>query len=252
MRIAKNGIVMLILVLGILPSVVAQTPGRTSVPYPTAETPRAVDLGATTAQPGGAVPMSVTLALSLRNLSEAGELMGAVATPGNAQYHQFLTSEQFVARFAPTDADVASTIAALARYGLVAQRATATTLRVSGTPANIERAFGVSLHTYSVAAHGNAPGYSYHAPLSHPTVPSEIAGRVSGIFGLDTRPALRPHHVAAAPALTKARVKSPSAQPAPGLTNPFGSLTVQDFVQQYNVQPLYNDGITRKGRTLAT
>jgi hypothetical protein len=65
MRISKTGIVMLILVLGILPSAMAQTaaqaPGSTAVPYPTAETPRAVDLGAMTVQPGGAVPMSVTV-----------------------------------------------------------------------------------------------------------------------------------------------------------------------------------------------
>jgi kumamolisin len=255
MRISKIGIIMLILVLGMLPSAMAQTaaqaPGRTAVPYPTAETPRAVDLGAMTAQPGRVALMSVTVALSLRNLSEAEELMGAVSTPGNAQYHQFLTSEQFVERFAPTNADVASAITALARYGLVAQRATATTLRVTGMPADMERAFGVSLHTYSVTAHGNAPGYSYHAPLNHPTVPPELAGHVSGIFGLDTRPALRPHHIAAPPALTKARAKSPSTKPAPGLTNPFGFLTVQDFVEQYNVQPLYDQGITGKGRTLA-
>jgi kumamolisin len=254
-KISKIAIVMFIFVLGMLPGAMAQTaaqaPGRTAVPYPTAETPRALDLGAMTAQPGGAEPMSVTVALSLRNLSEAEDLMKAVSTPGNAQYHQFLTSEQFAERFAPTNADVAKAIAALARYKLVAQRATATTLRATGMPADMERAFGVSLHTYSVAAHGNAPGYSYHAPLSHPAVPPELAGQVSGIFGLDTRPALHPHHIAAPPALSKARVKSPSAKPAPGLTNPFGFLTVQDFVQQYNVQPLYNHGITGKGRTLA-
>ena len=255
MRISRIGIVMLILVLGTLPSAMAQTdaqePGRTGVPYPTAETPRAVDLGAMTAQLGRAVPVTVTVVLSLRNLSEAEELMGAVSTPGSPQYHKFLTSEQFVERFAPTNAEVASAIATLARYGLVAQRATATTLRVTGMPTDMERAFGVSLHKYSVAAHGNAPGYSYHAPLSHLAVPSELAGHVSGIFGLDTRPALRPHHVAAPPALAKARANAPSAKPAPGLTNPLGFLTVQDFVEQYDVQPLYNHGITGKGRTLA-
>jgi kumamolisin len=255
MRISKIGIVMLILVLGMLPNAMAQSAaqasGPTAVPYPTAKTPTAIDLGAMTAQPGRAVPMSVTVALSLRNLSEVEELMRAVSTPGNAQYHQFLTSEQFVERFAPTNADVASAIAALARYGLVTQRATATTLRVTGMPADMERAFGVSLHSYSVAAHGSAPGYSYHAPLDHPTIPSELAGHVSGVFGLDTRPALRPHHLAPPSALTKARFNSPSAKPAPGLTNPFGFLTVQDFVQQYDVQPLYDNGITGRSRTLA-
>jgi kumamolisin len=252
MSISKIGMVMLILVLGMLPSATAQTaaqaPGRTAVPYPTAETPRAVDLGAMTAQPGGAVPMSVTVALSLRNLSEAEELMMAVSTPGNAQYHQFLSSEQFVARFAPTSADVTSAITALARYGLVAQRATATTLRVTGMPADMERAFGVSLHTYSVAAHGDAPGYTFHAPLSRATLPAEISTSVAAVVGLDNRPSFHPYHVHAA---MKPAQPSQRSQAGPEYTlSPFEYLTVIDFAHLYEVEPLYSRGITGQGRTI--
>jgi len=248
-KTVKTAVLLLILALVLVPSAMAQTAaeaqGRTAVPYPTAETPRAVDLGAMTAQPGKAAPMSVTVALSLRNLSEAEELMKEVATPGTAQYHKFLTSDQFVERFAPTAAEVTSAIAALAKYGLVAQRATATTLTVTGMPKNMERAFGVSLHTYQVAAHGNAPAYTYHAPLSHPTIPSELAGHVSGVAGLDSRPALRP--------LSQAILKTlPTPQPTvpPATGNPPQHFTVTDFASYYNVNPLYEKGITGKGRTL--
>ncbi len=253
MNTSKIGILLLILAVGLVPCALAQTKtealaNHSAVPYPTADTPKAIDRGELSAQPGAA-PISVTVALSLRNLSEAEDLMKAVATPGSPQYHQFLTSDQFVARFGPTNADVAKVISGLAKYGLTAERTTATTLNVTGMPANFERAFGVSLHSYEVAAHGNAPGYTYHAPLSHPMIPSEIAGTVSAVVGLDSRPSMHPLHVSAPQAQT--HFSSPtSAKPQGGLLDPFGYLTVADFASYYNVLPLYSKGITGAGRTL--
>ena len=69
-----------------------------------------------------------------------------------------------MARFAPADADVAKVIAALAKYGLTAERTTATTLKVTGLPADIERAFSVSLHSYEVPAHGNVAALHLSCP----------------------------------------------------------------------------------------
>ena len=159
-------------------------------------------------------------------------------------FTSFLPRTEFAARFAPADADVAKVIAALAKYGLTAQQTTATTLKVTGLPADMERAFSVSLHSYEVPAHGNVPGYTYHAPLSSPTVPAEISVPVAGILGLDTRPSLHPlHHLAPAP-LRKSAVASPLTG------DPFGQLTVTDFASYYDVNPLYNRGVTGKGRTL--
>jgi subtilase family serine protease len=161
------------------------------------------------------------------------------------EYHQFLTAEQFIARFAPADADVAGVVASLAKYGLSAERATATTLRVTGSAANMERAFAVSLHSYSVPARDGVATYSYHAPLSGPTIPAEIVGAVSGVLGLDTRPSLRPLHVVSPLKLgRRPDVKAASTG------NSFGLLTVTDFAAQYDVNPLYKQGISGKGRTL--
>ena len=101
MKVSKR-LLSSLLTLGALSSAMAATP--TALPFPTAQTPQAVDVGALAAQSAN-TQVSVTVALSLRNIDAAEELLQSVSSPGSAQYHQFLTSEQFVARFAPTQGD---------------------------------------------------------------------------------------------------------------------------------------------------
>jgi len=212
------------------------------VPYPDAATPRAVDLGPLSAH-AAAAPLSVTVALSLQNLSDAETLLKSLNTPGDPQFRHFLTAEQFVSRFAPSETDVAKVVASFSKYGLTCERTTPTTLRVTGLPANLERAFAVSLHSYSVAAHGRAAGYSFHAPLSHPTIPAEIASAVATVVGLDSRPSLRPLQ-------RKTPAALPSTAPKSSTGNPFGSLTVTDFANYYDVEPLYKRGLLGAGQTI--
>ena len=192
MKTAKSGLLMLLIALGILPSVNAQTSRHDALPYPTADAPRAIDRGALTSE-AGATPITVTVVLGLPKLKEAESLLKSLHTPGNPEFHQFLTADQFVARFAPTHVDIAKVTAALGKYGLTAQRTTATTLKVTGLPADMERAFSVSLHSYEVPAHDNVPGYTFRAPLTGATVPAEISASVAAVVGLDSRPSFRPN-----------------------------------------------------------
>jgi kumamolisin len=224
--------------------IAAPTATRVAVPYPTAATPKAVDLGALEAQSPN-TPLALTIALRLPDLDAAERLLQSVSTPGDPQYRQFLTAEQFVARFAPTKADVARVIAALGKYGLSAERTTATTLRVSGLPADIERAFSVSLHVYQVSAHDDVPGYTFHAPLTAATVPAEISASVAAVVGLDSRPSFRPANRAVSPKLKIAR-----AVPKTNTPDQPGFWTVTDFADYYDVRPLYSRGVTGNGRTL--
>lgn len=218
----------------------AATASRGAVPFPGAATPQAIDRGALATQ-SGQVPISVTIVLHLSDLDTAETLLRSLHTPGDSQFRQFLTAEQFAARFAPSQTTVANVIAGLAKYGLSAERTTTTTLKVTGLPADIERAFSVSLHSYEVSANSDASGYSFHAPLGRATIPSEIAGSVAAVVGLDDRPVLHP--------LSRVALrKTIAAQPSTG--NPPGALTVADFANYYDVQPLYSHGVSGKGRTL--
>jgi kumamolisin len=242
---SKTELLFLLLVLGVVSSAVAQTAPRTAVPFPTAGMPKAIDHGALAAQPGAA-PISVTIVLSLSDPTEAENLLKALSTPGNPQYHKFLTADQFAARFAPAQGDVAKVIASLASYGLAVEQTTALTLKATGMPADMERAFRVSLHSYEVPAHESAPDYTYHAPLSPAAIPDEISASVAGVVGLDSRPNLYPHSKVAPKALANA----PSAASPMQQGNAPGTWTVTDFANYYDVQPLYQQGLTGKGRTL--
>lgn len=219
---------------------------RAGVPYPDARTPSPVDLGALDAQ-SAATPLSFTVALRLPNLGEAESLLKSINSPGDAQYHKFLSASEFVARFAPTDAAVARVVASLAKYGLTAERSSATTLRVTGLSANIERAFAVNMHNFEVPAHGKVAGYIFHSPLTRPTIPAEIMPSVAAVVGLDSRATMHPLSRSKPGATAFPRPTAPNA--ATG--NPPGSFTVTDFVNQYDVQPLYNRGVTGSGRTMA-
>lgn len=204
----------------------------------------AIDRGALAEQSPG-TPISVTLALRLRNVDQAETLLIALHTSGDPLFHHFLTADQFGARFAPEDTEVARVISALEKYGLAVERTTATTVKVAGLPSQLEQAFGVTLHSYEVPAHGSVRGYKYHAPLSHPTIPPEIAPAVVALAGLDSRPAFHPASVHSA----QARAVPATAAGTPEGNQP-GFWTVTDFANYYDVQPLYKLGLTGKGRTL--
>ena len=249
-RILKSGILCVGFCFVMLPGAKAQTARGEAMPYPKADTPKPVDRGALTAQ-AKSEAISVTIALSLRNADEAESLLTSLSTPGNSQYHQFLSADEFAARFAPTPADVAAVVDGLAKYGLTSQRSSASTLTVTGSAAAMENAFGVTLHSYKVAAHGNAPAYTFHAPLGQTTIPSEISAKVSGVFGLDSQPRFHPHNRTIAHELAGLHQKLPSVGASSSTGNPPGLWTVQDFANYYNVNPLYKKGLSGKGRTLA-
>jgi kumamolisin len=235
---------LVLLVLGFLSSAMAQIATRTALPYPTANTPEAIDRGKLTDE-SGTTPLSITIALRLRDVDDAENLLKALHAPGDPQFHQFLTAKQFEARFAPSDADVAKVMAALGKYGLTVERKTATTLEVTGLPADMERAFSVSLHNYEVPAHDNVPGYAFHAPLIPAKIPAEISAVVAAVVGLDSRPRFRPMNRTVSPKLTRASSVSKTATP-----DEPGFWTVTDFADYYDVQPLYHQGVTGSGRTI--
>jgi kumamolisin len=216
-----------------------------STPYPTKGTPAPEDIGALTAQTDVG-NITVTLPLKLRNEAAAKALLQSLTDKGSSNFHQFLTPDQFKAQFGQSDDDVATAVAYVATYGLTAERSGATTLRVTGMPANMERAFQVSLHVYEVPAFGNAPSFRYQAPTAAPKVPAEISAVVESVVGLSTRPRFVPHHLQHAAKLAGAHETGKSS----GLINPPGSLTVADFSKYYNVLPLAAKNITGQGRTL--
>lgn len=76
-------------VIGVMSAAIAHA----GMPFPDESTPKAVDLGPLAAE-ASYREMSVTVALGLRDLAAAESLLKSLHTPGDPQFHRFLTPEQ--------------------------------------------------------------------------------------------------------------------------------------------------------------
>ena len=97
--------------------------------------PKAADLGALVERAGDQM-MSVTIALKLRDVAGAETMMQRVATPGDALYHQFLTPDQVLTQFGPSQKDVDHVTSRLQLFGLTVERTSSTTLKATA-PASL-------------------------------------------------------------------------------------------------------------------
>lgn len=129
---------------------------------------------------------TVTSTVYLAGRDQAGmrAYAEAVSTPGNAQYHRYLSPAQFQAKYGSTAAQTAAVEAWLRSAGLRVVSANSHEVVVSGTAAQTEAAYSTSLHDYSVK------GKTYRAPSGDARVPSSVAADVLTVSGLSSMPTL--------------------------------------------------------------
>jgi subtilase family serine protease len=146
----------------------------------------------------------------LRNAAAADALVTAVSTPGSAQYRHFVTQAQWIARFAPTSAAVASAESWLRAQGFKVGAVPADRLFIpaSGSAAQVESAFGTTLSTYKVN------GLSVRLANTSLSIPASIAGVVAGVVGVNQSVATNDLS-AGATATTASKAGSASQGPPP-------------------------------------
>jgi subtilase family serine protease len=128
------------------------------------------------------------------------QLATAVATPGSASYRQFLTPQQFRAKYAPSQADVSSVQKWLRDAGFTVDYTPANGHYVAaeGTVAQAQAAFGATIGLYQ---HGDLV---LHAPETALQVPGDLPA-VAAVVGLDDSAALVTHSAPPAPAFVNGR-----------------------------------------------
>jgi subtilase family serine protease len=138
--------------------------------------------------------------LGWRNADEAAQLATAVSTPGSSSYRQFLTPQQFRARFAPAQADVSAVQAWLRDAGFTVDYTPQNGHYVAaeGTVAQAEAAFATKIGQY---ANGDLV---LHAPESILSVPASLPA-VTAVVGLDDSAALVTHSAAPSPAFVNGK-----------------------------------------------
>jgi subtilase family serine protease len=125
--------------------------------------------------------LNLALGLPLRDAKGVDDFLAQIYDPASPNYHQYLTPEQFTARFGPTEADYAAVTAFARRNNLTvtATHANRLLLDVSGSVEDIQKAFHVTLRTYDHPAEAR----EFYAPDTEPTVDASLA--ISDISGLN-------------------------------------------------------------------
>jgi kumamolisin len=137
------------------------------------------------ARSAGRVPASQTLrlvmVLPLRNQDELENLLADLYNPNSPSYHQFLTVDEFTARFGPTQEDYDTAIAFAQENGLtvVGTSPNRVNLDVAGPVASIEKAFHVNMGLYQHPTENR----TFYAPDREPTV--DLPFQLWHVGGLD-------------------------------------------------------------------
>jgi subtilase family serine protease len=166
----------------------------------------------------GGVPakssVSFDLSLKLRNAAGARNFAMAVSTPHSKLFHHYLTDARWEARYGPTRTEVAIATAWLRREGFKVGRVANDRLFLpaTGTAAQVERAFDVSLGYYNVT------GHKLRLAKGNLSLPASLGGTVAGVVGVSQALESAGLSTSAAASASKPR----DAEPAPpaGFRNP--------------------------------
>lgn len=192
---------------------------------------RALDMGEVSA--GFALPrVTMHLAMTVQQHEDLEQLLRQQQTRGAAQFHKFLTPEQYGARFGANLQDMAKIRAWLEWEGFtdIEFGRSRTFITFSGTTTQAQTAFHTAIHRYELN------GERHYANASDPLLPQAIEGTVESIQGLHDfrmkprgRRRARPRYVAG------------------------GShyLAPSDVARIYNVNPLYQTGFDGSGVKIA-
>ena len=185
---------------------------------------------------------NLTLRFSLTASQQATltELLLEQQQVNSANYHKWLTPEQYAAQFGLSADDLAKVTAWLTGQGfkITGTARSATFVSFSGTAAQVQKAFGTTIHTLSL------DGESHYANLTDPTVPAAFANVVTGITGLHNF-RLTPH--------VKSRLVAVDSVHGEFTSSVSGShyIAPGDFYTIYDETPLMAAAINGTGLTVA-
>ena len=186
----------------------------------------------------------ITLVFSRSAAQEADlkNLIAAQQNPASPLYHQWLTPEQFAARFGMADSDLNKVQNWLQEQGFsidqVARSKNA--IHFSGTARQVEQAFSTEMHNYKIN------GTQHFAPSTALSVPSAFAPAVQAVRNLDD---FRPR----AQVLLRKNMHPRGSFTGAGSTNASNEtifFAPGDIRTAYDINPLYNAGITGSGQSI--
>jgi subtilase family serine protease len=173
----------------------------------------------------------------------------------SANYHKWLTPQEFGAQFGVSDADIQKITSWLQSQGFQVDSVAngRNVIQFSGNAAQVQTAFHTTIHKYAVNGKEN------WANSSDPSIPAALTPAVAGVASLNNFPKKAAHRLGGTVTRDVATGKLKAVKPQ--FTYPAGcqgttgsecyGVTPTDFATIYNILPLWNAGITGAGETIA-
>jgi subtilase family serine protease len=207
---------------------------------------------------------SLSLVLPLKT-DKAGlaRFATAVSTPGSPQYGQYESIPALVRRFGAPAGERAQVLNYLRGTGATGVKIDGTGLYADArmSVGLAQRLFGVDLASFRTA---DASADRFVAPTAPARIPAGLAGAVTGVVGLDTRPLTsgqsetpKPAPLAAANGLTAADNPGSAYQPRGGAASgcagglASGGFTPNQYRTAYGFDPLATAGLDGAGERVA-
>ncbi len=168
------------------------------------------------------------------------QLIAQQHDPKSPLYHQFLSPQDFGARFGVSSADLQKITSWLTSHGFVVDEIPANhrSIVFSGSSDQVAAAFRTELRTFQ------AGGVSHLANATDPQIPTAFADVVEGIVKL--------HDVRHQAAIVKAeRVPGGGLQSQYSTSSGQHYLSPADYATIYNLTPLYKAGVNGNGQSIA-
>ncbi len=196
------------------------------------------------------LPMERMLLVLQRGADQEGslrQLLDQQQDKSTAEFHQWLTPEQFGRQFGPADSDLQAITQWLSAQGFNVTKVAAgrTVIEFSGTAGLVRQALGTEIHKFQV------DGKDYWANATDPQIPVALAPVIAGFDSFNNFPQ-RPLHEK----LGTFQRNKLTGEVRPLFTYPVsgGDLIAvgpNDFATIYNVNPLWSAGTTGTGQTIA-
>ena len=184
-------------------------------------------------------PMTTHLCFQFADPQGIKNYVDAVSDPNSLVYGQWLTPQEVAQRFGPAPEDYGTGLqfAQAAGLNIADLPAHGLSIALTGTAAQMEKAFGVELHNYlespaDAARRGpNEAPWNFYANATPILLPTGLAAKSNGVLGLQsyTRPI-------------------PQFRKRNTIIN--GPFTVGQSRSAYDLTPLYNSGMQGQGRTV--
>ncbi len=140
--------------------------------------------------------LSLRFSMTAAQQADLTQLLAAQLNPSSPSYHQWLTPEQYGARFGLSSADLAKVSSWLTSQGftITSVARSSTYINFTGTVAQAQTAFGTTIHSLSYN------GEQHISNITDPVLPSAVAGVVTAVTGLNDfklKPRSRARHASA-------------------------------------------------------